>query len=138
MASPGQPAVAAEVEPDADSRRSKGMTKIDNRKHPRMRIEALAALKSHGRQGCDQAFSAVVDISRSGIGVRTGQPPAIGQAVTVRLALGERIHVLNSAVTRVVPRGNGTFTVGLDWHVNTPEDMEFLEQFFRAVLDQRD
>jgi hypothetical protein len=110
-----------------------GMTKTDNRKHPRVRIEALAALKSHGRHGCDQAFTAVTDISRSGIGLRTGQPPAVGQSATLRLALGEEIHVLNSTVTRVESRGNGVFTVGLDWTTNTSEDNAFLQQFFAAV-----
>lgn len=105
----------------------------DRRRSSRQRFGALAALVAVGRHPNDQAFSAVVDVSRHGICVRTGQPPIVGQPVFLRLAIDEEIHTLRTTVTRVAKRQKGVYEVGLDWSSCSARELEFLERCIGAA-----
>ncbi len=82
----------------------------------------------------DQAFTLVIDVSRTGIGLRTGQPPVVGDRVIVRLGLGEEIRQLKAVVRRVSLRRRGVFDVGLEWHGCTRKELAFVDEFTKAGL----
>jgi hypothetical protein len=105
----------------------------DRRKTERRQVQAYAALETIGRFPNDQAFSAVFDVSRSGIGVKTGQPPTNGQTVYLRLAMGETIHTLRTTATRVQKREGCWYDVGLDWSNCKKEELAFLDEFLAAL-----
>ena len=111
------------------------MTRIDRRSSPRVRLQAFAALETSGKYANDQAFCAVRDVSRHGIGMRTGQPPFVGQEVLLRLAIGEDIHTITTRATRVTKRKDDFFEVGLDWSECTPADLSFLRTFLTIQED---
>ncbi len=105
----------------------------ERRKTTRQRLQAFAALETKDRHPNDQAFSAVIDVSRSGIGLRTGQPPLKGQTVHVRLAIGEEIHTIAAKATRIQQRDPYAFSVGLDWSACTDEQIAFLDDYLAAL-----
>jgi hypothetical protein len=94
-----------------------------------MRLCAFAALEAEGRHPNDQAFAAVSDVSHTGIGLRTGQPPLVGQTVIVRLAIEEEIHTLRAAAIRVRENGRHRYEVGLDWSACSDEELAFLDRY---------
>src|ERR1041384_5543284 len=71
----------------AETRRMAGPA--DRRRSRRVLFKAAAALITGGRYTNDQAFCVCINVSRHGIGLRTGQPPTIGQTVVLRLAIDE-------------------------------------------------
>ena len=85
----------------------------DRRKSGRLPANTCAALLVEGVTGCNQAFGAVMDISRGGIRVRTPQPPEKFDRVTVRIAVGEAVHELRCRCVRVQKVGRATYDVGL-------------------------
>jgi len=87
----------------------------------------------------DQAFCTVQDVSRTGIGLQTGQPPMCGQPVRVRIGIDDEIHELCALTTRVERIGQGNFyRVGLDWSGCSPEQVAFLDRFLAiAELEPR-
>jgi hypothetical protein len=104
----------------------------------RVRVAAVAALETRGGlYANDQAFAAVKNVSRTGIGLETGQPPIVGQRVILRLALGERTHEILTIATRVARRGqSNVYEVGLDWRTATPQQLAFLDEVLLAVEGQ--
>ncbi len=113
-----------------------GMSK-ERRKTQRQRLQAFAALETKGRHPNDQAFCAVVDVSRSGIGLKTGQPPLQGQVVHLRLAIGDNIHTIAANASRIQKRDAYTFDVGLDWSNCTDEEVAFLDEVRAGSKDRR-
>lgn len=99
-----------------------------------MRVAATATLETHGVLNANnQALCSVRDVSRSGIGLETGQPPMVGQGVLLRLALDEDVREIRTLATRVHRRGKGNFyEVGLDWSSCTKEQLEFLDKVLSA------
>lgn len=81
----------------------------------------------------NQAFTVVLDVSRTGIGVRTAQPPTEGENVILRIGVGEEIKRMNAIVRRVTPLDRGGYDVGLEWQGCTQEDLVFLDEFTTAV-----
>lgn len=82
----------------------------------------------------DQAIGTVRDLSRSGIGLETGQPPIPGQTVLLRIALDDEIHEMKTRATRVDQRGKSQFfTVGLDWSDCTDAQMKFLDRVLGII-----
>ena len=112
----------------------------DRRRSNRVRVAACATLETKGLLNPnDQAFCSVRDVSSSGIGLETGQPPMVGQGVVVRMALDETVHELKTFATRVHRRGDGNFyEVGLDWSNCTPEQLEFLREVLTVIEQQQD
>jgi hypothetical protein len=110
----------------------------DDRRHPRVRIAAVASLETKGQLNAnDQALGSVRDVSRSGIGLQTGQPPLRGQAVILRIAVDDEVHELRAHATRVTKVGNSNFyDVGLDWGPCTVEQLAFLEKALAAIEQQ--
>lgn len=103
--------------------------KQDRRRSERSRLAALATIKTQGfAMQNDQAFSAVMDVSRHGVRLRTGQPPEPGDWVRLRLGIGEAI-VSIEGVTRRVERIGKAFDVGIEWVNCTPQQLEFLDQY---------
>lgn len=101
----------------------------DPRRSQRIPIAATAALRTSGEDANDQALCSVLDLSRHGAGVETGQPPNWGDLVTVRLAVGDTIRELRARVIRVQRRGTTNFhRVALDWRELTEDDIAFLDQ----------
>jgi hypothetical protein len=108
----------------------------DNRRRSlRVRIAALAALETGGRLAPnDQALCTVRNVSRTGIGLETGQPPIAGQGVLVRLCIDDVMHELRTRATRVARRGKSNFyDVGLDWSGCSPTQLEFLDQVLQHL-----
>jgi len=97
---------------------------------------ACATLETGGLLSAgDQAFCTVQDVSRTGIGLHTGQPPMCGQTVCVRIGLDDEVHELRGRVTRTDRIGKGSFhQVGLDWSGCSPEQITFLDRVL-AVVD---
>ncbi|MGE3175361.1 MAG: PilZ domain-containing protein [Planctomycetota bacterium] len=100
---------------------------------PRQRLQAFAALETQGRHPNDQAFSAVTDVSRAGVGLKTGQPPLRGQRVILRLAIEEDIHTITAVATRIRKRDQHVYDVGLDWSSCSDEELEFLDSYLAAT-----
>jgi hypothetical protein len=114
------------------------MSHDDNRRAPRVRIAALATLETTGALNPNnQALSVVKNVSRTGIGIETGQPPLRGQTVMLRLAIDDAMHLLRTRATRVQRRGSSNFyEVGLDWSGCSPEQLAFLDDVLRLVEEQ--
>lgn len=112
----------------------------ERRRTPRVRIAACATLETRGALNSNnQSFCSVRDVSRSGIGLETGQPPMVGQGVLLRVALDETVHELKTLATRVSRRGNGNFyEVGLDWSNCTEEQLQFLDEVLSTIEQQQD
>lgn len=100
-----------------------------------MRVAACATLETSGvLNACDQAFCTVQDVSRSGIGLHTGQPPLAGQRVRLRIGIDEEIHELTARATGVQRVGQGSFyRVGLDWTGCSPDQIAFLDRVLAVV-----
>lgn len=111
------------------------MLENDLRRHPRLRIAALAAMRTGGLLNpTDQALGSVVDVSRSGIGLQTGQPPMVGQAVHLRISLDDEIHEVFARATRVErDQGANFYRVGLDWNVGSEAELKFLDEVFAVA-----
>ena len=110
----------------------------ERRRSVRVRLAAVASLETRDRRhGNDQALSCVKNISRTGIGLETGQPPMVGHTVVLRIALGDVTHQLMARAPRVQRRGAGNFhEVGLDWSACTVEQLAFLDDVLRELQDQ--
>ncbi|MBL8747634.1 MAG: PilZ domain-containing protein [Planctomycetes bacterium] len=110
----------------------------DRRRTPRVRVAACATLETHGVLNAgNQALCSVRDVSRSGIGLETGQPPMVGQGVLLRLALDDDVREIRTLATRVHRRGTSNFyEVGLDWSACTPEQLKFLDKVLTALEQQ--
>lgn len=114
------------------------MTETSNRRRAgRVRVAAIATMETKGTLNAnDQALCTVRNVSRTGIGVETGQPPIPGQAVVLRLALDDEVHELKTRTTRVQRRGKSNFyDVGLDWNVCTQSQLKFLDEVL-AVIEE--
>ena len=110
----------------------------DRRRAPRQRLQAFAALETNDRHPNDQAFSAVTDVSRAGIGLKTGQPPFKGQRVILRLAIGDQIHEITATASRIQKRDGYTFNVGLDWSECSDQEIQFLDEYLAATTGADD
>lgn len=110
----------------------------DRRRQSRVRVAAIATLETSGTLNPNnQALCSVTDVSRTGIGLRTGQPPMRGQIVTLRVALDEEVHELRTLATRVNRCGSGNFyDVGLDWSSCSPEQLAFLDRVLAVIETQ--
>lgn len=110
----------------------------ERRRHPRVRVAAIATLETTGALNPnDQALGAVTDLSRCGIALKTGQPPMRGQMVILRIALDEEIHELRALATRVQRCGDGNFyDVGIDWSNCTEPELAFLDRVLAVVETQ--
>jgi hypothetical protein len=89
------------------------------------------------RNANNQGLGVVRNVSRTGIGIETGQPPLRGQMVILRLAIDDVTHELRTHAVRVQRRGAGNFyEVGLDWTSCTPEQLSFLDKILQLVETQ--
>lgn len=103
----------------------------DRRRSPRVRFAAYAALETSGRFANDQGFGVATDVSFHGIGLRTGQPPLVGQGVLLRLAIDEEIVTLRATARHSADKGAGMFHVGLDWAGCSEAELAFLDRWLR-------
>jgi hypothetical protein len=101
-------------------------------------VAAIAALVAEGALNQNnQALCTVKNVSRTGIGLETGQPPLAGQSVIVRLALGDEMHEMRARAMRVRRRGTSSFyDVGLDWSGCSPVQLTFLDKVLEVVEQQ--
>jgi len=106
----------------------------DTRRGKRVKASGIATLETGGLNATNQAVCTVRDLSRSGIGLETGQPPEVGQVVRLRLVLNGQMVTLSTIATRVDRRANSNFyQVGLDWSRCKPEELAFLDEVLKAV-----
>jgi hypothetical protein len=107
----------------------------DRRRAVRVRIAAIAAIETRGKLNANnQGLGTVRNVSRTGIGLETGQPPITGQRVLLRVALGDATHELPTRATRVQRRGATNFyDVGLDWQDCTTEQLAFLDDLLATI-----
>lgn len=110
----------------------------ERRRGERVRVAAFATLETKGvLNASNQALCSVRDVSKSGIGLETGQPPMVGQGVLLRLALDDEIREIRTLATRVHRRGQSNFyEVGLDWSNCTTEQLQFLDKVLSAMAKQ--
>lgn len=101
----------------------------DRRRSPRVTAETYASLEVEGLNTNDQGFGVVIDVSSSGIRVRTPQPPNKGQQVIVRVAVGEELFRMRANVARVTKASEGTWDVGLAYSSLDRLKVQFLEAF---------
>lgn len=115
------------------------MTEDSNRRRAtRVRVAAIATMETRGTINANnQAVCTVRNMSRTGIGLETGQPPIAGQTVILRVVLDEQMHELRTRATRITRRGKTNFyDVGLDWNGCSPEQMTFLDAVLALVEEQ--
>ena len=118
----------------APSRPAENRTGKDTRRGKRVRVSGIATLETGGLNATNQAVCTVRDLSRSGIGLETGQPPEVGQVVRLRLILNGNMVTLSTIATRVDRRANSNFyVIGLDWSRCKPEELVFLDKALEAV-----
>ena len=106
------------------------------RTSPREAMEAFATVTSSpqlGIVGHDQAFCVVVDVSRTGIRLRTPQPPIEGQNVSVSVALGEEVHAIAARVAWVAELATG-YDVGLEYQLDPGPVTDFLEAVKASLI----
>jgi hypothetical protein len=110
----------------------------DRRRAPRVRVAAVASLETRGSLNANnQALCSVKNVSRTGIGLQTGQPPLVGQGVLLRLSLDDRLVELRTRATRVQRQGNSSFyEVGLDWGTCGAPELAFLDEVLKVVEQQ--
>tara|TARA_R110002073_G_scaffold50853_3_gene134163 strand:- start:96 stop:452 length:357 start_codon:yes stop_codon:yes gene_type:complete len=110
----------------------------DNRRRStRIGTVAVASLVACGKAYAnDQALCTVRDISRTGIGLETGQPPIEGQDVMLRLSLDDEIIDIQPRTTRVERKpGSQFYQIGLDWSHCSETELAFLDRVLGAVAE---
>lgn len=96
----------------------------ERRRQPRVGKQLFAAIDIQGDPLC-----VVFDLSRKGIGLRTAVPPQVGDRLTVRLGVGERIATLPALVRRVIRRVSGGYTIGLEWTGADERELALIDAF---------
>lgn len=111
------------------------MDQDNRRRATRVRAVAVASLETCGTLNAnDQALCTVKDLSRTGIGLETGQPPIKGQGVILRLSLDEEIVEIRTRATRVTRQPDSHFyTIGLDWSHCSESELAFLDRVLGAM-----
>tara|TARA_R110002072_G_scaffold269796_1_gene429073 strand:- start:5485 stop:5847 length:363 start_codon:yes stop_codon:yes gene_type:complete len=109
----------------------------DRRRSTRVGAVAVASLVACGRINAnDQALCTVRDLSRTGIGLETGQPPIAGQDVILRLSLDDEILEVRPRATRVNSKpGSHFYQLGLDWSHCTEAELAFLDRVLGVLGD---
>ncbi|MEO0479126.1 MAG: PilZ domain-containing protein [Planctomycetota bacterium] len=79
--------------------------------------------------GADQAFGVVRNVSSSGIGLITPQPPHKGARITAKLSVGEQMFELRMRVARSDPDPSGQTMVGLSFERHDEQRKAFLKAF---------
>jgi c-di-GMP-binding flagellar brake protein YcgR len=117
---------------------SEGMDQQNRRRAIRVNVVAIASLEVCGQiNPNDQALCTVRNLSRTGIGLETGQPPLKGQIVMLRLVLEDQLIEINARATRVMRKPNSYFyEVGLDWSSCTAEELQFLDRVLGVLVDE--
>lgn len=115
------------------------MGQQNRRRATRVAVVAVASLDARGsRHNNNQGMGSVRNLSRTGIGLETGQPPIKGQSVFLRLALGDEIIELATRATRVEQQGDSHFYhVGLDWSGCTAEELSFLDVVLGEMANEQ-
>ncbi len=90
------------------------------------RVFACILEDSEHRQ-LDQAFCVVMDISETGMRLRTPQPPLNDSTITLRVAVGEDICNLTGNVVRVEEVRPSTFDVGVELHLDELSALAFMQ-----------
>lgn len=113
------------------------MHQDDRRRSTRVRAVAVASLETCGSLNANnQALCTVTDLSRTGIGLETGQPPIKGQGVILRLSLDGEIIEIRTRATRVRQLPDSHFyQLGLDWSHCSEEDLSFLDRVLGVLSD---
>lgn len=108
---------------------------IEHRRAERMPHAAVAAMETIGPfGGNNQGVAVVRNLSRSGIGIETAQPPLKGQRVAFRLAIGTNVQRLTATTRRVQPKGNsGFYEVGLEWTTCSAQEAAFLDALIASL-----
>jgi len=83
-------------------------------------------LEDSDQRQLDQAFCVVMDISTTGMRLRTPQPPLNGSTITLRVAVGEDICTLIGHVRRVEEVKASTFDVGVELDLDELSSLAFM------------
>ncbi|MBK8095661.1 MAG: PilZ domain-containing protein [Planctomycetes bacterium] len=100
----------------------------ERRRTTRVKKQLFAAIDIDGDPLC-----VVVDVSRNGLGLRAALPPKVGERLTVRLGVGERIAALPAIVRRVIRRVAGGYTIGLEWLEADERELALIDAFAALV-----
>ncbi|MFN3242412.1 MAG: PilZ domain-containing protein [Planctomycetota bacterium] len=109
----------------------------ERRRSTRVRVVAVATLETQGALSSnDQAVCTVQDLSRTGIGLETGQPPIKGQAVVLRISLDDETHELRTRAARVQVQPDSHFyRIGLDWSACSRSELAFLDRVLGVLQE---
>lgn len=107
------------------------MSVEDRRRSDRVRMPTVASITTlTGTSSNDQGVGSVVDVSRHGVRLHAGQPPALGDWVRLRFALDDVFHCIEGVTIRVDRNDQrGGYDVGVEWDTGDPEKLMFLERF---------
>jgi hypothetical protein len=83
-------------------------------------------LENSDQRQLDQAFCVVMDVSTTGMRLRTPQPPLNGSTITLRVAVGEDICNLIGRVVRVEEVRPSTFDVGVELDLDELSALAFM------------
>jgi hypothetical protein len=90
--------------------------------------QVFAAVTVH-RLGEDQAFGVVLNVSETGLLVRTPQPPPVPSHCTLRVSVEEDVYEVSASASRVVSIGNGAYDVGFEISAADGQRIAFLKAF---------
>jgi len=108
----------------------------ERRRHPRQPFDASGSMETQGAYDLSRTSCSVLNVSRSGIGVETDQPPSCGQEVLLRIEFDGEVHECKTTATRIVRvEGSSLYQVGLDWSECSQEQVELLDRVF-AVIEE--
>jgi PilZ domain len=105
----------------------------NRRRSHRIRMHTVASIMTmRERDPNDQGIGVVVDVSRHGVRLSTGQPPRVGVRVRLRLVIDQDIHTIEGVTRRVVRHKGKGFEVGIEWDDSEPGNLQFLDRFIAA------
>ena len=82
-------------------------------------------------------FGAVANLSRSGIAVRVPCAFPRGNAVRVRIGIGDHIHEIEARVVRTRKRSNKIYDVALEWTDVSPAAVQLRDSLLRRVAAEK-
>jgi hypothetical protein len=97
----------------------------EQRKHPRIRSLNFVSIEG--------AVYRTLDVSREGLMIEMGAPPAVGTKLVLHVAFGEAVVKLPVEVMRNEPRGKKWFGVGCRYENLSPRARMAVEEHIIAM-----
>ena len=110
----------------------------EQRRGQRVTAPAFAVLMSDEvSEPIAPAFGAVANLSRSGIAVRVPCAFPKGNAVRIRIGIGDQIHEIEARVVRTRKRSNKVYDIALEWTDVTPAAVQLRDSLLRRIAAEK-